>query len=122
MFPVKQLSPLSSTFSSFVFGCLVGQLYRDTPQRLSAFISFLIRFHITGRTKSLTTRCNCVFFFILKTPARAQYFLPFPLVVVGSLLANVKVNEPQQHTVSQLGEPVLAFKCSVRGLELLLQW
>lgn len=74
----KATSPLSSTLSSLALGWLVGQLCRDTPLCLFAFFSFLIRFHITARTKSLTTRCDSVFF-IPKNPVRPEHFYPLCL-------------------------------------------
>lgn len=43
-------------------------------------------------------------------PVRPNYFLLFPLVVVGSFLADIKANGPQRYTVSLLGEPVLGCK------------
>lgn len=96
------------------------------PLGVSLQSFFLIRYRITARSKSLTTRCDSVFF-IPKNPLRPEYFLPlclpltFPLVVVGSLSAHINVNGSQQHTVSQHGEPILAFKWPVRGPALFLQ-
>lgn len=96
---------------------------RDTPQRLSAFFLNQISHHCQNQVSDHQIQL----FFYPQNPVRPEYFLPlcipFPLVVVvvGSLLAHIKVNGPQQHTVSQHGEPVLAFKWPVGGPELFLQ-
>ena len=93
------------------------QLYTDTPQCFTGF-SFLIRFHITRRTKSPAIRCSS-FFLYSPNPSETRISPPpFPLVVVGSLLANIKVNEPKRCTLSPLRESVLSLKWSV----LFLQW
>lgn len=99
-----------------------GTALQRQPAMSEASLSFLIRFHITARTKSLTTRCDSGLF-IPRNPVRPECFLPlpFPLAVVGSVPAHIKVNGPQQHTVSQHGDPILAFKWPVGGPELFLQ-
>lgn len=113
-----------SSLSPFVLGWLMSQLYRDTPQCLSAFVLNQIS-HLWQKQVS-EHQLQLFFFFLFvcsipQTPVRPRYFLPFPLVVVGSLLTSIKVNEPQLHAVSQLGEPILAFKWSAEGPELFLQ-
>lgn len=100
-FGSRTFSNVLTCFSFFFCPRLTGGAALQRRPSLSLQLLFLIRFHITARTTSLTTRCDSVFFLSPQNPVGREYFLPlclplpFPLVVVvGSLPASIKVNGP----------------------------